>query len=216
MQGATWKTKSMFDIDCEEDSFCDMLVENGIETFTFDIPFTNHDDVFNTAKYIIEENNVQNIMGYSYGCITALQYAQQNKIGRMILLDPFSPGTKVPKLELEDKMEFRRESIAELIQQTSMNDIMKRAYLQSLDEVFYAPKYPILMSQKVRSAYTNEFFLSSLKCDEVLVIFTANPSDQIKRAYRKFNMQIYPEASHWILLEDGRKDLCKTISTALK
>jgi len=206
----------MFDLDCEEDSFCDMLVEDGIETFTFDIPFSNHDDVFKNVTNIIKENTVQNIMGYSYGCITALQYAQQNKISKLILLDPFSPGTKIPKKELDDKVEFRRDSVAEVIEQTSMNKTMKHAYLQSLDEVFYAPKYPIQTSQKFRSAYTNEFFLSSLKCDEVLVIFTGTPSDQIKRAYRKFNTQIYSEASHWILLEEGRKDLCKTVSALLK
>jgi pimeloyl-ACP methyl ester carboxylesterase len=207
----------MFDIDCEEDSFCDILVENGIETFTFDIPFTNHDDVFKTTKHIIEENNVQNIMGYSYGCVTAMQYAQRNKIGTLILLDPFSHGIKVPKIELNNKLEFHRESIAELIEkQTSMNETMRRAYLESLDEVFYAPKYPIATTRRVRSAFMSEFFLSSLQCDDVLVIFTGEPDEQAKRAYEKFNTQFYPNASHWILLEDNRKQLCKALSAVLK
>jgi hypothetical protein len=206
----------MFDLDCEEDSFCDMLVEDGIETFTFDIPSSNHNDVFKTVKTIIKENDVQNIMGYSYGCIAALQYAQQNKIGKLILLDPFSPGIKVPKIELEDKVEIRRDSVAEVIEQTSMNEIMKHAYLQSLDEIFYAPKYPIQITQQFRSAFTDEFFLSTLKCDGIFVIFTGTPSEKIKRVYRKFDTKIYSQASHWILLEEARKDLCKTVSALLK
>ena len=206
----------MFDLDCEEDSFCDMLVESGIETFTFDIPFSSHDEVFKTAKHIIKENNVQNIMGYSYGCITALQYAQQNKISRLILLEPFPLDTKIPKIDLQDKLEFRRDSVAKLIEQTSINETMKRAYLQSLEEVFYTPKYPSIITKKVRAAYTNEVFLSSLNCDEVFVFCTGNHSDQIKKAFCKFNIQIYPQASHWILLEEGRKELCKTVSALLK
>jgi pimeloyl-ACP methyl ester carboxylesterase len=99
--GATWKIASMFDLKSDEDSFCDLLLADNIEVFSFDVPDTDHSSVVNWVYQLVEEHNINYIMGYSYGCISAIECALTHQLDGIILLDPFS-GVPTPSVEIKN------------------------------------------------------------------------------------------------------------------
>ena len=212
--GATWKIASMFDIDSNEDSFCDLLLKDNIEVFSFDLPNTNHADVVDKVSNLVKEHNINYIMGYSYGCISAIECALTQRLNGIILLDPFS-GVPVPSVEVGDKFEYTVSEIKQLVNSTTfIKDDIKDLYLNALSatDKFTAPMYPkqLVMDRKFLnlSAWKN---VNLISCP-VFTVFTSTARQPIKNYFSQFKQKTYNNNSHWILLEDGRFELAADVS----
>lgn len=211
--GATWKIASMLDLDSNEDSFCDLLLADNIEVFSFDLPDTDHADVVNKVKHLVEEHKINYIMGYSYGCISAIECALTHHLDGIILLDPFS-GVPTPSVEINNTFEYTVSEIKQLINDTtSINNNIKKLYLDSLspNDKFTAPTYPkkLVMDRKFLNlnAWTS---IGLIRCP-VFTAFTSTARPQIKNYFSRFKQKTFANSSHWILLEDGRFELATDI-----
>jgi hypothetical protein len=212
--GATWKTKSMFDLDFEEESFCDLLNASGIETFSFDIPETNHSDVVSICQELITTHNIQNVMGYSYGCLPAMDIALSNEIKNLIMLDPFS-GVPIKCEENDSKLHYKTEDVYSTIKEHSyMSELVSLAYIKTLGQSFDVCKFPKQYSKDNFDKYTNWNLHRKLKCN-TLVAFTESSKKELRLKFSTLQQRFYPY-SHWILLESGRKRLCEDLSAVLK
>jgi|LakMenE18May11ns_1017448.scaffolds.fasta_scaffold9785495_2 pimeloyl-ACP methyl ester carboxylesterase len=212
--GATWKIASMFDLKSDEDSFCDLLLADNIEVFSFDLPDTDHASVVNWVYQLVEEYKINYIMGYSYGCISAIECALTHQLDGIILLDPFS-GVPTPSVEINNTFEYTVSEIEQLINDsTSINNNIKKLYLDSLspNDKFTAPTYPkkLVMDRKFLNliAWTN---IGLIRCP-VFTAFTSTARPQVKNYFSRFKQQTFTNSSHWILLEDGRFALAAEVS----
>jgi pimeloyl-ACP methyl ester carboxylesterase len=212
--GATWKIASMFDLKSDEDSFCDLLLQDNIEVFSFDLPDTDHVSVVNKVKQLVEEYKINYIMGYSYGCISAIECALTHQLDGIILLDPFS-GVPTPSVENNNTFEYTVSEIKQLINDaTAINDNIKKLYLDSLsaNDKFTAPTYPkkLVMDRKFLNliAWTN---IGLIRCP-VFTAFTSTARPQVKNYFSRFKQKTFTNSSHWILLEDGRFTLAAEVS----
>lgn len=213
--GATWKIKSMFDIDINSDSFCDLLIKNNIEVFSFDLPETSHIDLVNTAQILIEQHSIDYVMGYSYGCISSVELALTNDLKGVILLDPYQTNFKrIPAIDTGKTLRFKVQDVKNIVDEvTVMNDEVKQAYLTSLSdtEEFVVPRYP-------KTLVTNQNFLNLsawteirfVKCP-IYTVFSAVATQAVKNYLHMFDHKTYKDNSHWILLEDARFDLADTV-----
>ena len=215
LMGATWKTKSMFDLDSDQESFCQILNNNGIETFAFDIPETSHDDVLNITFELIETHNIKNVMGYSYGCITAFDAAFRYKLDNVILLDPFS-GTQIKNEEFDTHYEYNTSDVKTTIDEVcSIPESVKECYLSSLGgSKFNSPKYPKLKSRESYNTYTSRDAFDTLQ-GRLTVNFTDCVKQEVYEKYSMLNPTMY-NSSHWILLESGRQELAKNVLTLIR
>jgi pimeloyl-ACP methyl ester carboxylesterase len=212
--GATWKIASMFDLKSDEDSFCDLLLADNIEVFSFDLPDTDHASVVNWVYQLVEEYKINYIMGYSYGCISAIECALTHQLDGIILLDPFS-GVPTPSVDINNTFEYTVSEIEQLINDsTSINNNIKKLYLDSLspNDKFTAPTYPkkLVMDRKFLNliAWTN---IGLIRCP-VFTAFTSTARPQVKNYFSRFKQQTFTNSSHWILLEDGRFALAAEVS----
>lgn len=215
LMGATWKTKSMFDLDCREDSFCKILNKNNIETFAFDIPDTCHEDVLQATYDIVEKYNIRNVMGYSYGCIAAFEAGIKYKLDNVILLDPFS-GTQIKNKEFDTYYTYNVLDVKETVDAFSnMSEGVKENYLNSLGSfIFNSPKYPKIFSKSSYDFYTNKSVLS-LSQSKITVAFTNCVKEEVYSKYEFLSPRMY-DSSHWILLEEGRMQLANDVLSLIR
>lgn len=212
--GGTWKTKSMFDLDFDEDSFCDLLNSSGIETITFDIPETNHNDVITICEELIKTYNIKNVMGYSYGCLPAIDISLSHKINSLILLDPFS-GIPINKIETEDTLLYETKDVYDVVKaNTYMSDSAMNSYIKSLGDSFSVSRFPKKFSKTHFDYYTDWRLHRKIKCS-TLVAFTESSKPEMHNRFSTLKSKFYNN-SHWILLEDGRKRLCEDVCAVLK
>jgi hypothetical protein len=211
--GGTWRTKSMFDLDFE-DNFCSILNSYGIETFTFDIPETSHQHVLEICTKLVTEHNIKNVMGYSYGCLPAIDLSLQNQLDNLILLDPFS-GIKIPKKEVEGRLYYKSSDVKEIIDSyTNVPADVKQLYLNSLGDEFDVSSFPKEYSKEHHNYYSDWRTHRKIKCKN-LVAFTKSSKPEIHTKFSTLKCKFY-DSSHWILLEEGRKPLAEDVKNMLK
>lgn len=229
IMGASWHTKCMFDLDTIEDSFADILYQHGIETYAVDLigsGATGPDDInHNTAyqdnltylKELVKEYDIDYVMGYSTGCAVAKDLALQINVKGVILLDPGANITITKEL-INNKFLIHKESVFQALISNNTNIKPKIAadYINALCaiDVFVTSAYPITGN------YLKSFFdVDSLqeffnKCN-VKVFFTHNSIQKLRKTFPSTSV-FYPDASHWILLEDGRYLLAQDIVQFVK
>jgi len=213
VMGATWHNQCMFDLAELEDNFSTLLNKQGIETYTFniigsgsmsqtDIIGDRHNDNIKLAKEIIEKYNIEYVMGYSNGCGIVASLVSDTNIRGALLLDPGSTvKVNLEFIENNDKVLITKDDIrTSLIESQSplLQDTIDK-YLRALcdgDSLITAAysklerKWPGWPSKP--NLY-NRLFL------------TKNTTAELRSRYP--NHIYYPEASHWILLEEHRKQL---------
>lgn len=214
--GGTWRTKSMFDLDFphKEKSFCQLLNESGIETFTFDIDHSSHQEVVTQCKELILNHKIKNIMGYSYGCLPAIDLS--DIVGSIILLDPFS-GVNIPHTIMEDSIFYSKADIIKIVEsESNIDDNVKQLYYNSLEECVVRSFIFKKHVQNSYEEYTSPNKLKTIKC-KTFIAFT-NSSNQIMRNKHSIfkDVKYYKDASHWILIENSRVDLCRDIVERIK
>lgn len=212
--GATWKIKSMFDIDLDEDSFCDILVKNNVEVFSFDFPSTNYEDALTKAKTLIKDNKIDYVMGYSFGCILLLECELELNLSGMILLDPFSPPLPIKNVEVGDQFKYQIADIKETLDaRTFIKEHIKQAHIKTLSDsdALMAPTFPKKLVSDGRFFTLPTWIDTNLIKCPVYVAFTNTAVDLIKNHVKNLKQKTYINSSHWILLEDGRYELAADI-----
>ena len=225
--GATWHNRCMFDLDTVEDSFADILQHNCIETYTFDYVGTgpgiktefigDHNiETINTAIQLVQDNNIEYVVGYSYGCMIAREIISQcPSLKGLILIDPQSEiYMDVVPIDDGDKLKLTKAAIASALKnhhstistEIQKDYIDKTADSDSLITAFYP-----------RTFYRNNsvFFKTKEHVDElysliqVKTFFTKNTIETVRKLYP--NSTHMSTSSHWILLEEGRFELANEI-----
>lgn len=211
--GATWHTKCMFDVDCAEDSFADILNQHGIETHATDNSPKDHQDNVAQAVDAIKQHNIDYVMGYSYGCITALDISKKIPIKGLLFLDPVAP------IQINKQMNPERTIIKKSDVDTALTTYnvtatpeMRQAYLSALgdSDTFEVPSYPI-KTQKFSSFFNMDVSLHHPN----IKLFLTGQSDLKTRTWIPDSTTMYPDSTHWILIEPGRYKLATDIANSL-
>jgi hypothetical protein len=212
LMGATWHTKCMFDLDCAEDSFATLLHKGGIETYTFDIPTTDHQSNVDIAVSLVKQYEIDYILGYSYGCITALDVAKQTKIAGLMFLDPRSQVT-VTKQHTDNKILVTRDNVDLALRENNVNitDVVRQAHLAALSntDVLVVPTYPGPVCRQTE--YFKPANLTELFNKQKIQLFLTSQSKEETKLWNPANTIFYPDSSHWILLEPSRYQLAQDI-----
>jgi esterase/lipase len=212
LMGATWHTKCMFDLECAEDSFATLLHKSGIETYTFDIPVTDHQTNVDIAVELVKQYEIDYILGYSYGCITAIDVAKQIKIAGLMFLDPRSQVT-VNKQYIDNKILVTRNNVELALHENNVNitNVMRQAHLSALSDtdILTVPPYPGPVCRQTE--YFEPASLTELFNTQKIQLFLTSQSKEETRSWNPANTIFYPNSSHWILLESGRRQLAQDV-----
>jgi len=231
LMGATLNNKSMFDLDSNEDSFAVLLQKRNIETYTFDnIGLSNPplgvevgDQHFNNVSYarkIIIENNIEYVLGYSYGAIILNELLTNlpECVKGIIFLDPYTKLKDIQilnqiSLDNNDKRAFTKPQLLEFLEinNANINPNILEYYSNNFNPSITLACYPSIYYRNFTTDTYNQFIEKTRNSKrKVRMYFTHHPSNlepmiggDIKR--------IFPKASHWILVEDDRFPLADDV-----
>ncbi len=209
LMGATWHTKCMFDLDSEQDSFATILQQLGIETYTFDNSLNGHNDNVNFAVELIKQFDIDYVMGYSYGCITAYDVAQCVAVKGVMLLDPASLA-RVNKKRIGNNFVLAKKDVRSALVEnnTDISGLVSDSYINAVSdkEIFTVPTYPM-------DAYKEcDYFNPGVLDQSNAHMFLTSQSTPESRTWLPESTMYYPESSHWIMLEPGRYNLANDVS----
>jgi hypothetical protein len=212
LMGATWHTKSMFDLDSDEDSFADILSHMGIETYAFDNLPAGHTANVGLAVDLIAQFGIDYVMGYSYGCLTAYDVARQTNIKGLVFLDPVSTP-KVKKRRVGDFFEISKASIESALieNNTSIADNIRIAHINALStsDTLMVPTYPVTKYRE------SDCFGLDMFAELNIKMFLTSQSTEESRTWSP-SSTYYPNSSHWIMLEAGRYALAHDVVNFFK
>lgn len=212
LMGMTWHTKCMFDLDCDEPSFCNLLHGHGIETYAFDNSKNDHLDNVNTAIQLIKQHKIDYILAYSYGCRVVMDLLHKVDVKGIMLLDPSSVvrikkektsmGSVVHKLDIDSMLSDNS------VQITAE---MRAAHIAAVSntDTLTVPSYLDELLLTDPSPY--ERHLSVLFSRPCRLFLTAQSSESV-RQWRPEATTLYPNSSHWIMIEPGRYQLALDVS----
>ena len=208
LMGATWHTKCMFDLDSDQDSFATVLQKLGIETYTFDNSLHGHKDNVDFAVELINRFDIDYVLGYSYGCMTACDVATQTAVQGIMFLDPASQAT-VNKKRIGNNFLLSKTDVRSALIENNTNvaDNVSEAYINALsnNDVFAVPTYPM----DVYKDY--DYFKTDLLEKSNLQILLTAQSTVESRSWFPESTVYYAQSSHWIMLESGRYNLANDI-----
>jgi hypothetical protein len=212
LMGATWHTKCMFDLDSDQDSFATVLQQLGIETYTFDNSMIGHKDNVDFAVELINRFDIDYVMGYSYGCITAYDVAKRVAVKGVMFLDPSSLA-KVNKKRIGNNFILTKKDVRSALieNNTDIVESVGDSYINALSdkEIFTVPTYPM-------DAYNEcNYFTPNLLNQPNTRMFLTSQSTTESCNWVPESTVYYPESSHWIMLESGRYTLANDISQTI-
>jgi esterase/lipase len=234
LMGATWINKSMFDLSTIQDSFATCLNKQGIETYTFDIYGSGvekkekyigdqHKKNIKFAEKIINDYDVDCVMGYSSGCHYAKYLALKFNIKKLIFLDPrASLYSDKQLIDNDDKFSIELKNIPKIIlkNKAKIHKKILEDHINALggkDKKLITAAYP-----KTHLPIEHIDFLDKAQIMHIInkcstkIFFTKNSIKSIKNIFPKENSVFYNKASHWIMIEEHRYKLAKDISLFLK
>ena len=229
IMGATWHNRCMFDIDAGEESMADILDNMGIETYAFNnfgigpeekpAPIGNgHQWNIDKAIDTIKRYDIDYVILYSYGCLMASEILKEVKIKGTILLDPCPRGQGLVKQKIDGgRLTVAKSAIVRGLKEVAkspINDSMLEAYLKNVcdGEYLTTAEYPVTESIARRDAFlSKDNILGLYKAGPIRVVFTSGVSDEVQAVFPKAGLIYYPDASHWILIEDGRYQLARDV-----
>jgi thioesterase domain-containing protein len=199
----------MFDLDSEQDSFASILQQLGIETYTFDNSLNGHNDNVNFAVELIKQFDIDYVMGYSYGCITAYDVAKAVSVKGVMFLDPAS-SAKVNKKHIGNNFVLAKKDVRSALAEnnTDISESVSDSYINALSdkETFTVPAYPM-------NAYKECDCFKPGALDKLNVhMFLTSQSTTESRNWLPESTMYYPKSSHWIMLEPERYNLANDVS----
>lgn len=228
LMGATWFNSSMFDLKTETDSFSTLLNNQGITTYTFDNIGSNFGDVRDYVGDRHEENkqcavdivnnyDIDFVMGYSYGCYAAKHVAQMCDIKGVIFLDPRS-NVKSSKKQINggDRFLLTRNIIKNDIAMNgaTLSEFVLNDHLNSLTDqnTFTGPGYPVNSAIEDKKSFCDEKSIKKLKeKTRVMAIFTKNSTEYVRSFFTEKSTKYYQDASHWIMIEHQKENLSQDV-----
>ena len=230
--GATWHSRSMFNLQTIEDNFKTLLLKHNIEPYWFDIVGSEqrtgtignqHDLNVDCAAKLIEEHSIDYVMGYSYGAIVAADVVLAGaKVKGLILLDPYSgPQHETQTIDNGDKKVLTKISILQELARykSKINKTVVRDYLKNLtpEAELVTAHYPDIVARERRQQFLSKEFLAELSTRlPMLVVFTSMARPEVKEKFPKETIKEYPDSTHWILLEEGRFKLANDVKTFIE
>jgi thioesterase domain-containing protein len=202
----------MFDVDCKDDSFADLLVSKGVETYTFDNLPGGHAVNLKTAIDLVNFYNIDYVMGYSYGCITAYEVARATNVKGILLLDPLSK-VKVNKQVNGDTLTVTKSDVGQALVDNSviLSDAMRDAYISSLSTTDQLTVFAYPSTMYAKTDYFNPRLFEELNA----CMFLTRQSVEASRTWCPERTVYYPSSSHWIMLEPTRVDLATDVVNTL-
>lgn len=226
VMGATWHTKCMFDLDTLEDSFADILYNNGIETYAADLfgagpgnkPSHIGDLYCKNLDYLsekIKEFNINCIMGYSSGCAVAKDLATQFDFDSIVLLDPGVRLKMTKQLVNDDHYIIDKLAIQQALidNETLIDATVAKDYIDAVNnsQQLVTAAYPV---KYLKDCFTPEVIDTLYRRNNVKTFFTKNSIEALRLRFSADSIY-YPNSSHWIILEPGRYQLAQDIITFL-
>jgi hypothetical protein len=216
----------MFDLKSNEDSFAKILQNKNIETYSFnnigiDPTLKNytigdrHLENVNIAKKIIEDYNVDFVIGYSYGAqvLSDMIGTLPESIKGIMFLDPY-PDIRVsnPKfIDNRDKRIITKQDISSMLHshQSTIKPNIEEACLNSFSQTgneIVIASYPGKIIQTMYPAFVENY--SKIQCKSI-TFFTKNSIESVRDKF--IDHVWYTTASHYIMLEDQRYRLADDI-----
>jgi hypothetical protein len=232
LMGATWHNSCMFDLKTTEPSFADLLNAEGIETYSFNIGGTGpdqplreigdqHTDNIEHALELINEYQIEYVLGYSYGALVLSELIDRlpSCVKGIILLDPYAvlKQDKVILLDNGDKKLVTRQQVSQDLVDYGCNitDAVKYAYLDKLSQPgteLITASYPGKHMKANFEKFSGPANIERL-CSKKIVAFFTNTSNKLVRDRFPASATVFwPDSTHWILLEQKRFDLAKSIA----
>jgi pimeloyl-ACP methyl ester carboxylesterase len=223
VMGATWHTKCMFDLDTVEPSFCDLLEQAGYETYTFDMLGTGpgnkksvigdrHQDNVNIAVDTIKRYNIDYAIGYSYGGIVSAQAVLKQPVKKLLIIEPIPKLEPLGKSSDGDKIYLPKTAALDALKnnKAEINPKIVEDYIKNLCEGDTLVSAAYTSSGHGKPFRDPEFLKSVYNTCPVKSIFTKNSAENVRDIF-KDSLMYWPEASHWLLLEEHRYRLVKFI-----
>ena len=211
LMGMTWHTRCMFDLDCDEPSFCDILNSRGIETYAFDNSRVDHCDNVNQARQLIEEYQIDYIFAYSYGCRVVMGLLENLSVKGIMLLDP-SSDVRVKKEKTPTGTVVRKSDIDSILAANSVQSsaVMRAAHIAAVSDTdtLVIPNYMDKVLVDDPSPY--ERYLPQIWTRPSRVFLTRQSSAQVRQWNPKITT-LYSDSSHWIMIEPGRYQLAQDV-----
>jgi hypothetical protein len=223
IMGGSVHIKAMFDLDFAEDSFCDILVNSGLEIHSFNIfgsgpdpkpgPIGNmHQLNIDYAVELIKKFNIEHVISFSYGCFVGYEVAKLVKIKSLILIDPCTTAA-VEKIETPDgKYIYKKKDLFEAVKYNGydLTPNVINAYLKYISngDSLVTASYPAKTGKSLV-----KYFLDKNNIQEVMshcplrVFFSRHSVESIRDAFPESTRIFYPIASHYFLLEEHRYQL---------
>jgi len=211
LMGMTWHTRCMFDLDCSEPSFCDILNSYGIETYAVDNSSVGHAANVDQARALIDQHQIDYIFAYSYGCRVVMDLLHSVDVKGIMLLDPIS-DVRVPKEKTHMGSVVRKSDIDSVLTANSaqITAHMRAAHIAAVSDsdTLIVPGYMDHVLETNPSPYGRR--LSDLFKNRCRLFLTKHCL-QVVRQWRPEATTFYPNSSHWIMLEPGRYQLAKAV-----
>lgn len=223
LNGGTSHTAAMFQLSNVKENFSELLARNGIETYTFDyygagpgektdfIGDRNLEEIQRTIE-IINNYEIEYIFGFSYGCLIAREAVFKCKsLKGLLLLDPNSALTlEYQSIDGGDKIKITEKIHADNLRNNgaTIDPAIYQSYFEGYlsDGELITASYPGRYYSKNSYLFKNKEYVDQLyQHIPTKVFFTKNSVADVRQMYSDYIF--YPDASHWILLEDRMKDL---------
>ena len=226
--GSTWHTKCMFDLDSDQPSFCDLLVDQGIETYAMDIvgsgpgskPITLGDgyrQTLDALQALVTEHKITHVMSYLNGSTLAVDLAETNSFQSLIFLDPVGQIGLKRKLVNNDYYVIDKKDIEQALidNNTSIEPEIKNAYLKAVsqDNKLKTAAWPIL-NTKIQNFYNQDYVNAICSRHVIKAHFTRQANATVKQLFSKDCEQW--NNSSWILLEPERVQLAESVASFIK
>lgn len=230
LMGATWHNACMFDIKHDGTSFASLLNNQGIETYTFNIKGTGpgpketfigdgHSENINTALQLIEQYQIEYVLGYSYGAMLVSDMYDRlpSCVKGIILLDPYAILNQSNNVFIDNfdkKVVTRKQVDADLKELGStMPAELKDAYLNALSdsETLITAAYPGKVLKGGFERFSAQSNIDKLSSKKFLAVFSKNANPKVSAKFPASKSKTYPGSSHWLLLEKERFDFANDV-----
>lgn len=226
--GATWHTKSMFDLETKNYSFAKLLNQQGIETYAVDILGSGpgekpkfigdlYDKTLSLLSKVVHTNGIDSIMGYSTGCAFVTDLCKTHLFKKIIFLDPGARVTLDKTCQDNDRYVITKTAVSQALttNQTAVDDITASYHLSALcaGSELVTAAYPIT-GQYLKKIYKSQTLQKLLAENKIKTFFTKHSVKPVRDLFQA-NHVYWPHASHWILLEPYRIQLAHEIEKFL-